>query len=344
MGSRDSTVTDAQLRAAEGRLLEHLGLTATERMITVPACRTGGPAGRGGPGEVAVRLLELGPGDGSPPVLFLHGIASASAAAFPLMRALSGRRVLALDWPGHGLSGECVLPANTDIRQHVRAVLGGVLAELGVSAVDLVGHSLGGQFGLFFTIAEPGAVRRLVLLGAPGGAFPQMRPVAAMRALAVPGAGGLLLRLPASRQQYRRTTEITLGRGVLDRWPADLAETGYLAARRPGFAPSVTSFFRCLATPAGVRPRVTVPEYDLAGIDTPVLLLWGDRDVFLTPGGAAGPVGALRDARLITVRGGHAPWLDDPQTCERELAGFLAPEPGAGPDPATTLIPTEGTA
>jgi pimeloyl-ACP methyl ester carboxylesterase len=190
MGSRDSTVTDAQLRAAEGRLLEHLGLTATERMITVPAGRTGGPAGRGGPGEVAVRLLELGPGDGSPPVLFLHGIASASAAAFPLMRALSGRRVLALDWPGHGLSGECVLPANTDIRQHVRAVLGGVLAELGVSAVDLVGHSLGGHFGLFFTIAEPGAVRRLVLLGAPGGAFPQMRPVAAMRALAVPGAGG----------------------------------------------------------------------------------------------------------------------------------------------------------
>jgi pimeloyl-ACP methyl ester carboxylesterase len=324
MGSRDSTVLDAEVRAAEGRLLAQLGLSASERMLTVPAGSASGPASRRGPAEVTVRLLELGPQDGSPPVLFLHGIASASAAAFPLMRALPGRRILALDWPGHGLSCECILPAGTDVRRHVRAVLGGVLAGLGIGEVDLVGHSLGGQFGLFFTVAEPGAVRRLVLLGAPGGAFPQMRPVAAMRAIAVPGAGSLLLRLPATRQQYRRTTEITLGKGVLDRWPADLAEAGYLAARRPGFAPSVTSFFRCLATPAGVRPRVTVPSYDLAGIETGVLALWGDRDVFLTPAAAASSLSALRNGKLITVRGGHAPWLDDPQTCERELSAFLA--------------------
>jgi pimeloyl-ACP methyl ester carboxylesterase len=205
-------------------------------------------------------------------------------------------------------------------------VLPGVLAELGVAAVDLVGHSLGGQFGLYLAIAEPDLVRRLVLLGAPGGAFGQMRPVPVMRLIAVPGAGGLLLRLPASRQQYRRTTEVTLGRGVLRRWPGELAEAGYLAARRPSFAPSVASLFRCLATPRGVRPQVTVPAYELAGLKVPVLLLWGDDDVFLTPAGAREPIGALADATLVTVHGGHAPWLDDPQTCEHALVEFLAPD------------------
>jgi pimeloyl-ACP methyl ester carboxylesterase len=322
--SGQDTALDASLRAAEARLLEHLGLSATEQMITVPA---GGRQASGRtPDEVTVRVLDIGAGQDltRPPVLFLHGIASASAAAFPLMKELAGRRVLALDWPGHGLSGEYVLPAGTDIRQHVIAVLRGVLAELDIKTVDLVGHSLGGQFSLFFTIAEPERVRRLVLLGAPGGAFPQMRPVPMMRVAAIPGVGKALLRMPASRRQYRRNNEVMLGKGVLDRWPGELAEVGYLAARRPGFAPSVASYFTCLATPMGVRKQVTISLADLAGITVPVLLIWGDKDVFLTPAGAAEQIGTIPDATLVTISGGHAPWLDEPDQAGAALADFLA--------------------
>jgi pimeloyl-ACP methyl ester carboxylesterase len=321
--SGQDTALDASLRAAEARLLKHLGLSATEQMITVPA---GGRLASGRmPDEVTVRVLNIGTGQDltKTPVLFLHGIASASAAAFPLMKELAGRRILALDWPGHGLSGEYVLPAGTDIRQHVLAVLRGVLAELDIKTVDLVGHSLGGQFSLFFTIAEPERVRRLVLLGAPGGAFPQMRPVPMMRAAAIPGVGKALLRMPASRRQYQRNTEVMLGKGVLDRWPGELAEVGYLAARRPGFASSVASFFSCLATPIGVRKQVTIPLADLAGITAPVLLIWGDKDVFLTPAGAAHQIGAIPDATLVTISGGHAPWLDEPDQAGAALADFL---------------------
>lgn len=323
MSGQDTTL-DTSLRAAEARLLEHLGLGATEQMITVPA---GGRQASGAmPDEVTVRVLDIGAGRdlSKPPVLFLHGIASASAAAFPLMKGLTGRRVLALDWPGHGLSGEFVLPTGADIRQHVIAVLRGVLAELDIETVDLVGHSLGGQFSLFFTIAKPERVRRLVLLGAPGGAFQQMRPVPLMRVAAIPGVGKALLRLPASRRQYRRNTEVMLGKGVLDRWPGDLTEVGYLAARRPGFAPSVASFFSCLATPMGVRKQVTISLADLAAITVPVLLIWGDKDVFLSPARVAEQIGAIKNATLVTVSGGHAPWLDEPDRCGAALAEFLS--------------------
>jgi pimeloyl-ACP methyl ester carboxylesterase len=311
---------DRDLRAAESRLLAHFGLTMTEHAITVPTGNGQAGAGR----TVGVRLLGSA-GDASPPVIFLHGIGSTSAAALPLMSAAvqAGCRVLALDWPGHGFSGPCVLPAGADIRAHVTGVLDAVLDGLGIDVADLAGHSLGGQFSLHYTIARPARVRRLVLLGAPGAAFAETRVIPFMRAAAIPGLGRALLSLPASRAQYRRTTEITLGKGVLDRWPADLAETGYLAARRPGFPKSVASFFRCLATPAGVRPRVTISDQELRTITAPVLLIWGDRDVFLAPAGAAARISCLGDARLVIISGGHAPWLDDPQASSRALTEFL---------------------
>ena len=80
--SGKATALDASLRAAEARLLDHLGLTATEQMITVPA--GGRPGSDRMPDEATVRVLDIGTGrdhDNKPPVLFLHGIASASAAA-----------------------------------------------------------------------------------------------------------------------------------------------------------------------------------------------------------------------------------------------------------------------
>jgi pimeloyl-ACP methyl ester carboxylesterase len=192
-----------------------------------------------------------------------------------------------------------------------------------VAAADLVGHSLGGHFGLYFTIAEPARVRRLVLLGAPGAAFAGTKPVPAMRIASLAGLGRVLLSVPVSPRQSRRNNEAMLGRGVFDRWPGEMAEVGYHASRRPGFAPSVASFFRCLATPAGVRPRVVVPVGDLESVTAPVLLIWGDRDVFLTPGAARTQCEAFPEAWLVELHGGHAPWLDEPDASSKELTGFL---------------------
>jgi pimeloyl-ACP methyl ester carboxylesterase len=129
--------------------------------------------------------------------------------------------------------------------------------------------------------------------------------------------------MPASRRQYRRSTEVILGQGVLDRWPGELAEVGYLSARRPGFASSVASFLTCLATPMGVRKQVTIPLGDLAQITVLVLLIWGDKDVFLSPARAAEQIGAIPNATLVTISGGHAPWLDEPDQSGVTLADFL---------------------
>lgn len=309
------TALDSRIRGVETALFDHYRLTPTERLL-----RLTGPA-------VGVRVIDIGADRSHPPVLLLHGIASATAAAAPLLPFLAGRRVIALDWPGHGLSDPFVLQPG-GVPAHVRTVMDGVLDALGIDVVDLVGHSMGGQFGLHYALAEPARVRRLVLLGAPGAAFAEVRPTRIMRVLAVPGLGRALLRLPISPERFERNTEATLGAGVLAAQPAALGRVGYLASKRPGFARSVSSFFRAMLTPRGrVRLDVVVSSERLASITQPVLLLWGDHDVFLDPRTAAGSIAAIPHSHLHTMPAGHAPWLQHLDECGEQLRDFLGASP-----------------
>ena len=314
MATADPALLDARLRTAESTLAAHYGRTLIEHRL-----RTAG--------GLDVRVVEFPATSpavaGLPPIVLLHGIASVTAVAMPLVGALSSRRILAVDWPGHGLSGLSVLERGADLREHVLSVLDAVLAEFSADQVDLIGHSLGGQFSLYFTLARPEKVRRLVLLGAPGAGFGEVRPVVAMRALAVPGLGTAILSLSTSQSAYARNSDGLLGKGALDGYPGEIIEIGYLASQRPDFAPSVSSMFRALITPFAVRPRIPVPHEELATIATPVLMVWGTDDVFLTPANGHASFDAIPGAQLLEVAGGHAPWLGEPERVAEAVSAFL---------------------
>ena len=314
MATADPALLDARLRAAETTLAAHYGRTLTERMVRTP-------------NGLDVRVVEFPAAPGSdpalPPILLLHGIASVTAVAMPLVGTLAGRRILAVDWPGHGLSGRSVLGRDAELRTHVVSVLDAVLTAYSLERVDLIGHSLGGQFALYFTLARPERVRRLVLLGAPGAGFGEVQPVLAMRALAVPGLGGAILGLSTSQAAYAKNSDGLLGKGALDGFPAEIVEIGYLASQRPDFAPSVSSMFRALITPFAVRPHVPVSHEALATLSTPVLMVWGDDDVFLNPVKGRASFDAIPGAQLLEVHGGHAPWLNEPQRVADAVSTFL---------------------
>jgi pimeloyl-ACP methyl ester carboxylesterase len=108
------------------------------------ACRTWGPAP-------------------APPVLLLHCRGADGADWTPIAERLAAapapRRVYAPDLRGHGRSdwpGDYALEAMSD---DVHALL----AALGIDAVDVVGHSLGGLVACLLAQRHPGVVRRLVL-------------------------------------------------------------------------------------------------------------------------------------------------------------------------------------
>ncbi|MEM8556683.1 MAG: alpha/beta fold hydrolase [Bacteroidota bacterium] len=115
---------------------------------------------------VAYHDSGLGEGD-VPPVLLLHGLGSNLSFWRANIDTLvaSGRRVIALDLPGFGKSSKQGVPGTMG---DYAATVGGLLDTLGLGAVDLVGHSMGGQIAMTLALAHPERVRRLVL-AAPAG-------------------------------------------------------------------------------------------------------------------------------------------------------------------------------
>lgn len=306
---------DVAILAAERAAYAHYGLEPTTRSVAVDT----------GFGSVDVRVTEFGASNPGVPIVLLHGIASISVLGAPLIAALEGRRVLAVDWPGHGLSGPCVLPAGVGLRSHAVRVVEAVLAGLDVAEADLVGHSLGAQFSLYAALDLPERVRRMVLLGAPGAAFIGVKPVPAMKLLAVPGLGKAVLSVPMSERMFTRNNDQMLGVGAMDHLSADLDRAGYLLAGRTSNAASIASYFRALIKWGKVRRGVGLPAEELARVRQRVLLVWGDCDVFLAPALAATSIVALRDARLIRLAAaGHAPWLQEEAAANRAIVEHLA--------------------
>ena len=107
-----------------------------------------------------LRLLDWG-GDDRPPVLLLHGFTGHAHAWDTLSIALQPRfHVLALDQRGHGDSD----PA--DVYNAVAAFddLTGVMDELRLSRLVLIGLSMGGRNAMYFTARRPEVVDKLVIV------------------------------------------------------------------------------------------------------------------------------------------------------------------------------------
>ena len=103
------------------------------------------------------------------PVLFLHGWGCTHEVFSPLMEALSLPEI-AMDFPGHGESGEPATPWG--IPEYAEQVLQ-LLDFLGVPRVRIVAHSFGGRVALWLSSHAPERVERMVLTGAAGIRPPQ---------------------------------------------------------------------------------------------------------------------------------------------------------------------------
>ncbi|MGB3484657.1 MAG: alpha/beta hydrolase [Mycobacterium sp.] len=92
-----------------------------------------------------------GTGDHRPPVVLLHGLTFDRHMWAPMVRELSGRRVLALDLPGHGDS----LRRNSYDLNEVVEVLHDALRIADVERPVMVGHSVGGLLATMYAGNHP---------------------------------------------------------------------------------------------------------------------------------------------------------------------------------------------
>jgi pyruvate dehydrogenase E2 component (dihydrolipoamide acetyltransferase) len=108
-----------------------------------------------------LRYLALGEGD-SVPVLLLHGFgADLNAWMFTQPALAEGRRVIALDLPGHGGSAKQLDHVDAE---SLTVVVDDVLNALGIERIHLVGHSMGGGIAISFALRELESVATLTLI------------------------------------------------------------------------------------------------------------------------------------------------------------------------------------
>ena len=102
---------------------------------------------------------------GSEPArVFVHGLGSNGTTLYARYMGrpeLEGRRSIVLDLPGHGASDRPIDFAY-DLDGHAAAVAA-VCEAAGISGIDLIGHSLGGDTSIVVAARSPGLVGRLVI-------------------------------------------------------------------------------------------------------------------------------------------------------------------------------------
>jgi pimeloyl-ACP methyl ester carboxylesterase len=100
-------------------------------------------------------------------VLCLHGWLDNAASFIPLMTQLSGKRVIAIDWPGHGLSSHRNPHCHYHFVDYVDDLL--ILFEHNQwTKITIVGHSMGAMIASAFAAAFPEKISTLSLIDSIG--------------------------------------------------------------------------------------------------------------------------------------------------------------------------------
>lgn len=116
--------------------------------------------------ELALHGLTVGEPD-EPITLCLHGWLDNAASFLPLMPHLPNRKIIAIDWPGHGFSSH----RSQDAHYHFIDWVYDLVQLFEVTqweSVDIVAHSMGGMVATAFAAAFPEKVKSLTLLDSIG--------------------------------------------------------------------------------------------------------------------------------------------------------------------------------
>lgn len=251
-----------------------------------------------------------------PALVLIHGVVASLHTWDGWIDAFAEHyRIIRFDVPGFGLTG----PARDGVYSAERMVkiFSLLLDHLGVSKAVVAGNSLGGYIAWNFALAQPQRVEKLILIDPAGY---HMRKVPLMiAAAALPGATWAMpLWMPRAliaqgiKEVYGEPGRIKPG--VVDRY--------YDLSRRPGNRRSMMDIFRVLLKVN--REELHGTPARVAQITTPTLLMWGDRDRWISPKHVPLWQRDLPGIQVKTYAGvGHIPMEEIPQQSAADALRFL---------------------
>lgn len=258
---------------------------------------------------VKIYYQDTGPAKNPIPILFLHGFGSSSHTWDVWAKDLSSEyRVISVDLPGFGLTGEDPSGIYTD--QRSVEIIEAFLKELQIPKVVLVGNSMGGKFAWQFAAQYPDQVSKLVLISPDGYA-----------SLGI---------------EYGKKTEIP---AIANLYRYFFSKSFLVMNLEPAYAnpkslnDDLVNRYHDLMLAPGVRGAILArmqqtvlqdPVPFLSKIQTPTLLMWGEKDAFIPVSNSEDYLKVMPNVtRVILPNIGHLPQEEQARVGLQTLKEFL---------------------
>lgn len=254
----------------------------------------------------AIRTITIGDtivqvsGEGKP-LVFVHGFTTTAEFWREQVEAFSARhQMVRINLPGHGRS-----PRPEDRTYTIDAFVEDVLKVFRALAIDsavLVGLSMGGTVAQSFTLAYPGRVNSLVLVGATAhGLGADVNVDNVLKAIDDLGV------VAASQNVIERSFASVANPALVDFAKTEVAQTPAFVARQ-----------------AIVSLNASDSRARLGDIRVPTLVIVGEEDIITAPSESQTLANKIPNSQLHTVRwAGHFPMLEQPEAFNRLLGDFL---------------------
>ena len=254
---------------------------------------------------VAGKTIFFAEAGNGAPVVMLHGGGPGASGVSNYSRNIEALaehfRVIVPDMPGYGRSAKGV--DQSDPFGYLAETIRGLIDELGLATVHLIGNSYGGAAALRLALDTPHRVGKLVLMGPGGIGTTRGTPTAGLKSLLsyYGGSGPSRDKLAAFIRNYL----VYEGGSV----PEALIDTRYTASVDPEVVADPP-----LRRPSGPMALRTLWRMDLTRdkrlrqLPTPTLVLWGRDDKVNRPAGGPMLANLMPNADLVmTSQTGH--WM-----------------------------------
>ena len=254
---------------------------------------------------VAGKTIFFAEAGNGAPVVMLHGGGPGASGVSNYSRNIEALaehfRVIVPDMPGYGRSTKGV--DQSDPFGYLAETIRGLIDELGLATVHLIGNSYGGAAALRLALDTPHRVGKLILMGPGGIGTTRGTPTAGLKSLLsyYGGSGPSRDKLAAFIRNY-----LVYDGGSV---PEDLIDARYTASVDPEVVADPP-----LRRPSGPMALRTLWRMDLTRdkrlrqLPTPTLVLWGRDDKVNRPTGGPMLANLMPNADLVmTSQTGH--WM-----------------------------------
>ena len=257
-------------------------------------------------GEFNIHYYEGGP-QGAETILMIHGFGADKGNWLRFSRPLTARyHVVALDLPGFGDSSKP--EGSYDVGTQVER-LNAFAKALGIHKLHLIGNSMGGHIAALYAARHPEQVLSVALLNNAGVSAPQTSEL--FKRLDRGDTNPLLVR---NADDFNNMLDFLF----VEKPPLPESLKQYLAQRAIASHDFNQKIFSQL------RERYIPLEPELAKIQVPTLLLWGDQDQILDVSSIKVMQPLLKQPSVVIMQAcGHLPMIERPEETAEHYQAFL---------------------